>query len=47
MSDEEIVKALSLVGEVKVFSHRYKAYNAGVGKPRKNIEERLFVCHVK
>lgn len=43
ISDEDIMRILKKKGKVKVFSQRYKAFNAGKSDIENN-EERLFLC---
>ena len=43
ISDEDIMRILSIKGKVKVFSEGYKAFSAGKSDIKDN-EERLFLC---
>lgn len=43
ISDEDIMRVLSMKGDVKVFSEKYKAFSAGKSDIVGN-EERLFLC---
>ena len=46
IADEDILRILNDKGDVKVFTKKYKPFNAGQSNIREN-EERLFLCTVK
>lgn len=46
IADEDILRILNDKGDVKVFSKKYKAFNAGQSNISEN-EERLFLCTVR
>ena len=46
IADEDILRILNAKGDVKVFTKKYKPFNAGQSDIREN-EERLFLCTVR
>ena len=46
ISDEDIIRILTMRGKVSIYSKKYKAFTTGKSKNLSN-EERLFVCKVK
>ena len=46
LSDDEIIRILSLRGDVKVFTTDYKGFEAGYDAKNKDNQERLFLCSV-
>ena len=46
LTDEEIIRILSIRGDVKVFTTEYKGFEAGYEAKNKDNQERLFLCSV-
>ncbi|WP_073192444.1 DNA adenine methylase [Fibrobacter sp. UWP2] len=46
MTDDEIIRILSLRGNVQIFSMNYKGFDAGKSEFNKDNQERLFLCSV-
>lgn len=46
LSDDEIIRILSLRGDVQVFTTEYKGFEAGYEAKNKDNQERLFLCSV-
>ena len=46
LTDEEIVRILSIRGDVQVFTTEYKGFEAGYEAKNKDNQERLFLCSV-
>lgn len=46
LTDEEIIRILSIRGDVQVFSMDYKGFDAGKSEFNKDNKERLFLCSV-
>ena len=46
LTDEEIVRILSLRGDVQIFTTDYKGFEAGYKAKNKDNQERLFLCSV-
>lgn len=46
LSDEEIIRILSLRGDVHVFTKNYRGFDAGKSDMNKDNQERLFLCDV-
>lgn len=46
LSDEEIIRILSLRGEVQIFTTEHKGFEAGYETKNKDNQERLFLCSV-
>lgn len=47
LTDEEIVRILSLRGDVQVFTMDYRGFDAGKSEFNKDNQERLFLCSVR
>ena len=47
LSDEEIIRILSIRGDVQVFSTEYRGFDAGKSEFNKDNQERLFLCSVR
>lgn len=47
LSDEEIIRILSIRGDVQVFSMAYRGFDAGKSEFNKDNQERLFLCSVR
>ena len=46
ISDEEIIRIMSLRGEVRVFNMSHRGFDAGKSELNKDNQERLFLCSV-
>ena len=46
LTDEEIVRILSIRGDVQVFTMNYRGFEAGYEAKNKDNQERLFLCSV-
>ena len=46
LTDEEIIRILSIRGEVQIFTTEYKGFEAGYEAKNKDNQERLFLCSV-
>lgn len=47
LSDEEIIRILSIRGDVQVFSMAHRGFDAGKSEFNKDNQERLFLCSVR
>ena len=47
LTDEEIVRILSIRGDVQVFTMNYRGFEAGYEAKNKDNQERLFLCSVR
>ena len=47
LTDEEIVRILSLRGDVQIFTMDYRGFEAGYEAKNKDNQERLFLCSVR
>lgn len=47
LTDDEIIRILSIRGDVQVFSMDYKGFDAGKSEFNKDNKERLFLCSVR
>jgi adenine-specific DNA-methyltransferase len=46
LTDEDIVRILSIRGDVQVFTKDYRGFDAGKSEMNKDNKERLFLCNV-
>ena len=46
LTDDEIIRILSIRGDVQVFSMEYRGFDAGKSEFNKDNQERLFLCSV-
>ena len=46
LTDDEIIRILSIRGDVQVFSMDYRGFDAGKSEFNKDNQERLFLCNV-
>lgn len=47
LSDDEIIRILSIRGDVQVFTMAYRGFDAGKSEFNKDNQERLFLCSVR
>lgn len=47
LTDEEIIRILSLRGDVQIFTMDYRGFDAGKSEFNKDNQERLFLCNVR
>ncbi len=47
LTDEEIIRILSIRGDVQIFTMEYRGFDAGKSEFNKDNQERLFLCSVR
>lgn len=47
LTDEDIIRILSIRGDVQVFTMNYRGFDAGKSELNKDNQERLFLCSVR